>query len=305
MAFVIMPFDSQYTINYKSVFVPALEKAGYKVVRGDDYHTTNPITHDIEKAIVESELILCEISSKNPNVFYELALAHAMAKHVIIVANRNEPLPFDVSHIRVIQYDVTEKLWHNKLLEAITTTANAIRDEEPMSPLVFIGKSFRQDVRPHIKYIFHFFRETISVFSRESSKFRLHLLRYFEKDNMVKMYVQDETYPDKNFEIHMDDGIKKGVAVCQAIQNEKLVYIDLPKEHYTFYSDSSIPERLCSVMAYPIFWKKRKIFGAISLDSMRKFSDLGIDIEDLESLFVKLCNIVEGIIQMREYDYDA
>src|SRR5437016_5828867 len=89
-AFVMMPFDIRYMQVYRDVYRPALIEAGFLVQRGDDYHTTNPITLDIERAIIEADIVLCDITGGNPNVFYELGLAHAIGKRVILVASLGE-----------------------------------------------------------------------------------------------------------------------------------------------------------------------------------------------------------------------
>ena len=65
------------------------------------------ILQDIITSIVESEIIIADITSANPNVFYELGYAHAINKTTILLAKRESPLPFDVKNYRVIFYDNT------------------------------------------------------------------------------------------------------------------------------------------------------------------------------------------------------
>jgi hypothetical protein len=73
-AFVLMPFKEPYNSYYPAIFRPALESAGYSVSRADDVFTPRPVMLDVQKAILDADLILCEMSERNPNVFYELGL---------------------------------------------------------------------------------------------------------------------------------------------------------------------------------------------------------------------------------------
>lgn len=82
--FVIMPIsDSEdYTSGhfgrvYEHIIKPACELAGFKPIRADDIMTTNYIALDIIKNIIESEMAICDLSSRNPNVLYELGIRQA------------------------------------------------------------------------------------------------------------------------------------------------------------------------------------------------------------------------------------
>jgi hypothetical protein len=106
--FVVMQFGAPYDILYQEVIQPVSRKAGFKVLRGDDVFRPGVILQDIIRSIVESDVIVADITPTNPNVFYELGYAHALQKPTILLANRQlEKLPFDISGYRVIFYDDT------------------------------------------------------------------------------------------------------------------------------------------------------------------------------------------------------
>jgi hypothetical protein len=85
---------------------PVSKKAGFSAIRADDIFRPGVILHDIIHGIVESDVVLAEITHVNANVFYELGYAHALNKPTILLANRlTEELPFDISGYRVIFYD--------------------------------------------------------------------------------------------------------------------------------------------------------------------------------------------------------
>jgi hypothetical protein len=106
--FVVMQFGAPYDALYQEVIQPVSHKAGFKALRADDVYRPGVILQDIIRGIVESDVIVADITPTNPNVFYELGYAHALQKPTILLANRQiEKLPFDVSGYRVIFYDDT------------------------------------------------------------------------------------------------------------------------------------------------------------------------------------------------------
>jgi hypothetical protein len=134
MAFVLMPFGGHYDAYYPSVYKPGLETAGFIVQRADDIYTPQPIIKDIQELIVRADLILCDMSGRNPNVFYELGLAHAIGRPVILVCDNLNDVPFDLRHIRVIAYDCKMPDWAPKLRDAIRAAAQSLEDEELWPP---------------------------------------------------------------------------------------------------------------------------------------------------------------------------
>jgi hypothetical protein len=63
-------------------------------------------------------VLVAELTTRNANVLYELGLAHALKKPVLVSSNQPD-VPFDLQHIRVIYYDVTDPFWGTKLIEKI------------------------------------------------------------------------------------------------------------------------------------------------------------------------------------------
>ena len=66
-----------------------------------------------------AKVLVAELTSRNPNVFYELGLSHALRKPVVLVSSREDDVPFDLQHIRVIYYDVNDPFWGAKLIEKV------------------------------------------------------------------------------------------------------------------------------------------------------------------------------------------
>ncbi|HVS80840.1 MAG TPA: hypothetical protein VHE60_03835 [Pyrinomonadaceae bacterium] len=83
--------------------------------------------------IRKAKVLLADLTGKNPNVFYELGLAHAARKPVVFVAGDIEDVPFDVRHLRVVVFDVREPGWSDKLRRDITTYLKNTRSEPEKS----------------------------------------------------------------------------------------------------------------------------------------------------------------------------
>lgn len=103
-AFMIMPFDEGMDSIYRDVIKPAAKRLGIQISRGDDFFTTGEIIEDIWRRLNEATFIVADLTKRNPNVFYELGLAHAIGKPVILLAQNIDDVPFDVRHNRVIVY---------------------------------------------------------------------------------------------------------------------------------------------------------------------------------------------------------
>jgi len=130
--FVMQPFGGHLGTYYEALFKPAIEKAGLTPMRADDdIFATGKIIDQIWRGIHQATVLVAELTSKNPNVFYELGLAHALRKPVVLVSSNEDDVPFDLRHIRVIVYDQTDPFWGQKLIDKVADNIkSALTDPE-------------------------------------------------------------------------------------------------------------------------------------------------------------------------------
>lgn len=130
--FMMMPFADPLGGYYASVYQPAIEKAKLKAVRADaEIFGTGKIIDQIWGGINSARVLVAELTGRNPNVLYELGLAHALRKPVVLVSSNLEDVPFDVRHVRVIYYDVRDPFWGTKLIEKVAENIlSALRKPE-------------------------------------------------------------------------------------------------------------------------------------------------------------------------------
>ncbi|RZB37139.1 MAG: hypothetical protein SRB2_01408 [Desulfobacteraceae bacterium Eth-SRB2] len=132
ICFVMMPFADPIGQYYSAIYKPAIEKAGLTPFRADDeIFSTGKIIDQIWKGINSAKVLVAELTSRNANVFYELGLAHALQKPVVLVSSNEEDVPFDLHHIRVIYYNMTDPFWGQKLIDKIAENViSALKNPE-------------------------------------------------------------------------------------------------------------------------------------------------------------------------------
>lgn len=105
--FVVMQYGEPYDTLYRDVIELIATDMGFHPFRADDVYRPGLVLQDIVRGLVESEVVIAEITPANANVFYELGHAHAFGKPTILLAQRGRELPFDIHGYRCIFYDDT------------------------------------------------------------------------------------------------------------------------------------------------------------------------------------------------------
>ena len=78
-------------------------------MRADDIRGTTLITRDIWEKINRARFLIADLSGQNPNVFYEVGLAHALGKDVLLLTQTMTDVPFDLKALRCIVYNYTPR----------------------------------------------------------------------------------------------------------------------------------------------------------------------------------------------------
>ena len=114
-AFVISPIGKPGTeIHQKASYFldylvrRALPQPEWHVHRADEGNSPDSIGQHVVRSIHEADLVIADLSGHNPNVFYELAIAHGWRKPVVHFITEGETIPFDIHDMRTIHYDITD-----------------------------------------------------------------------------------------------------------------------------------------------------------------------------------------------------
>ncbi|RQW03493.1 DUF1566 domain-containing protein [candidate division KSB1 bacterium] len=146
LCFVLMPFKEEMKAVYDDAIKPAIEQAGFASLRVDELKGSFNINRKIIEYIFTSDAILADLTSWNPNVFYEMGVGHAIGNKTIMIIQKKNELPFDVKTYRVIQYEQT-KPGLERLKSHIVDHLECIDDwcKEPTNPV--------QDFKPYDAFI--------------------------------------------------------------------------------------------------------------------------------------------------------
>lgn len=111
ICFVIMPISDpagyescHFKKIYDQIITPAIIDAGYEPYRADDKKGSHYIHAEILEALISAPMALCDLSSKNPNVLYELGIRHAFNKPVVLVQQYDTERIFDINGINTVDY---------------------------------------------------------------------------------------------------------------------------------------------------------------------------------------------------------
>lgn len=108
--FVLMPFSNDFDDVYKYGIKQTANELGFYCERVDEQNFKGSILSQIYNQINKADVIIADLSTKNPNVYYEIGYAHAKDKHVILLTNSAEDIPFDLKHYPHIIYDKIQGL---------------------------------------------------------------------------------------------------------------------------------------------------------------------------------------------------
>ena len=100
---VMMPFDAAFNPVYNGIQLAA-EGAGLRCRRADDIWENPAVIQDVVALIDRARVVVCDCTGRNPNVFYEAGIAHTLGREVILIAQAEHDIPFDLRHLRFIRY---------------------------------------------------------------------------------------------------------------------------------------------------------------------------------------------------------
>lgn len=140
--FAIMPIsdpDDYIKGHFQDVFsdiiVPACNMADYQAIRASDVVATNLIHLDILKRLLETPMAICDLSTSNPNVLFELGLRQAFDKPVVLIQEVGTPRIFDIAPLRYTEY--RKELVYHQVLEDQENISKALKatKEETVSKI--------------------------------------------------------------------------------------------------------------------------------------------------------------------------
>ncbi len=99
----MMPFHPSFDAVYGAL-KSAAEAVGLRCRRADDIWESPAVIQDVVSLIDRSNVVICDCTDRNPNVFYEAGIAHTLGREVILITQADADIPFDLRHLRYVKY---------------------------------------------------------------------------------------------------------------------------------------------------------------------------------------------------------
>jgi hypothetical protein len=107
--FVAMPFKKKLDHVYKPHMVNVAKRLNMSINRADEFFNADDIMKNVWESICAAKIIIADCTGQSANVFYEMGLAHAIGKPVLLITKNHRDIPFDIHHIRYLHYQNTDK----------------------------------------------------------------------------------------------------------------------------------------------------------------------------------------------------
>ena len=129
--FVIMPIadcagyvKGHFAHVYDDIIKPAIDKTEFNAIRADEVKETNFIHLDILKKLIDAPIAVCDLSTRNPNVLFELGIRQAFDKPVVLIQEKGTPKIFDIAPLRYLEY--SKEMKYHEVLESQKSLQEAI-----------------------------------------------------------------------------------------------------------------------------------------------------------------------------------
>lgn len=269
--FVLMPFNPEHDKLFKVVFQEKLAIEGLKIGRADTNANHVNILEDILRGIVEADLIVADLTGLNPNVMYELGVAHALAKSVIHITQDVSTIPFDLKSYRVITY--SEGDYHSifRLIDELKSSIErlkegTIRFGNPVKDYVDKGSN----VRPSTP------GENVPMVLNENSA-RLEVPDEEDRPGLLDTFLKLET--------------------AQEIYTTALAEVNASLERFTVELDAKANEMSGMSHSGPVgFAPKVRIFNEVSTIIRRH----GEDLDSKGRPILELAKVLEDAVEFRD-----
>jgi len=117
LVFVLTPFHEDFTQTYK-IISETCSEIKLTSMRGDEEFVPKDVLQHIIKCIVKARVVVANLNGRNPNVFYELGIAHALNKPTILLTHKDTQVPFDLQNQYLVLYRDENEL-KKRLAEAL------------------------------------------------------------------------------------------------------------------------------------------------------------------------------------------
>lgn len=270
--FVIMPISDPKDYDqghfrrvYEDVIIPACEKANFKAIRADDVEETDMIHLSILKKLVEAPMAICDLSTRNPNVLFELGLRQAFDKPVVLIQETGTERIFDISILRA--YDYCKELKYKNVLEDQEAIAKMLKGTEKS---FVTGEGFNSV----IKLLALTKGAQIKTIDDPNEQFKMQLFQLSAQMNDISSELRILRENENNFLIKERESNRR---ISEKLKRDRIVY-DFEEflYHYNRKNFQEMIQVYNSIKDKPIRTEKDK---EILLEMRKRIADLESEIK--------------------------
>lgn len=143
--FVLMPFDEEFEDIYKLGIKESCIDAGAYCERVDEQIFSESILERIYNQISKADIVIADMTNRNPNVFYEVGYAHALGKQTILLTKNSSDIPFDLKHYPHIIYKNKISFLKQELTKRIKWSIENIESNNEQNQIIDINLYLNND----------------------------------------------------------------------------------------------------------------------------------------------------------------
>ncbi len=286
--FLVIPFTPEYN-DISQVIRIAVENSNHQLIRMDELFSTGNITDQIHDEIKKADLVIADISEKNPNVMYELGFAQSLKKPVLPISRKGENIPFDIASIRVLIYD------RNRLNETLDIPLRNYLAHSNFDQFLKKEITEYEKEKKRKKTVFVSYSHADTAFLE---RLKIHL-RPFEKRGLIDLWSDTKIKTGEKWKEKIEKALEKSAIAILMISADFLAS--------DFIIDNELPPLLKSAeqkgkLILPVILKPCRFTRDENLSKFQSINDPKIPLSKMdengkEEIFVQIADYIDDSIK--------
>lgn len=285
--FLVIPFSKEFEDIHFSLR-QAVEMTGHTLVRMEELMATGSIANQIQDEIKKADLIIADVSNRNPNVMYEVGFAQSTNIPVLLITQQGDLIPFDIASIQVLIYDrkrlnetltkrVRNYLSHTNFKEFYKKEKSAFEKEKELAKTVFVSYS-----HVDVAYL---------------DRLKVHL-KPFEKSGLIDLWVDTKIKAGEKWKEKIELALEKSAIAILFISADFLAS--------DFIVDNELPPLLKAAeekgkIILPVILKPCRFTRDKNLSKFQAINDHNMPMSkleenDREEIYVKIADYIDDTL---------
>jgi len=282
--FLLIPFNEGFT-DISNVIREVVQKTNHQFIRLDEViEPPISITDAFHKEIEKADLIIADVSNQNPNVMYELGIAQSLNKPTLLIAQKGEIIPFDISNRRIIFYEREHLFVLSRELQRFLQGAN-VND--------FTKKSATNSPKKTMVFISYSHIDTEYL-----ERLKIHL-KPFEKKGLIDIWSDTKIKAGEKWKEQIEKALEKSVAAILLISADFLAS--------DFIIDNELPPLLKSAeekgkLILPVVLKPCRFTKDENLSKFQAVNNPNVPLSKMddngkEEIYVKVADYIDDLVR--------